>query len=130
MHWRVWFSFFNKGSKILNNIVRYINELIDQLDYVVIPGFGGFITSYAPARLFPFEGTALPPSKSIAFNSSLTNNDGLLVNHISAAEHIPVKEASEQVFKFAGQCKTTLQNHDVLMLPGIGRIFMDVEDHV
>ncbi|NLA48282.1 MAG: hypothetical protein GX876_02335, partial [Bacteroidales bacterium] len=60
------------------DITSFIRELLFSHDCVIVPGFGGFVGNYAPARIDRATSTFYPPSKQISFNRNLRNNDGLL----------------------------------------------------
>ena len=49
-----------------------------QSNFVVIPGFGGFVTRENPAQINPSGLTISPPRKDVLFNPRLTASDGLL----------------------------------------------------
>ena len=65
---------------MLQIIDNYICELLYDHDCVIIPGLGGFIANFEPARIIRKQHTIMPPSKKIAFNGKLKNNDGLLAD--------------------------------------------------
>lgn len=109
-------------------VVQHINWLLTQHDYVVVPGFGGFVANYRPASVHPVSHQMHPPSKSLAFNKKLTQNDGLLVHAIARGEELPVNDATRQIEDFVREAQVTLSRKDVLVLPGIGKLFMDLED--
>ena len=58
---------------------RHIESLLLAHDCVIVPGLGGFVAHYVPARRIAEEQLFLPPSRSVGFNQQLTINDGLLV---------------------------------------------------
>ena len=65
------------------DITAFIRELLFGHDCVIVPGFGGFIGNYTPARIDKAASTFHPPVKQISFNRNLNHNDGLLVGRIS-----------------------------------------------
>ena len=97
---------------------------------MIIPGFGGFVSNYYSAKVIHNQGKIIPPAKSIAFNKNLISNDGLLVNYISRQEKLSLPEAAERVKQFAEQCKEALYNKEIILLPGIGKIFLDIENNI
>ena len=70
------------------DITAFIRELLFGHDCVIVPGFGGFIGNYTPARIDKKSGTFYPPVKQISFNRNLNHNDGLLVGRISGSSGI------------------------------------------
>ena len=72
-----------------------IIKLLSENDCVVVPGFGGFVAQYLPAKLDESTGFFSPPSKHVLFNKNLINNDGLLINKIAQNQKINFNEAKE-----------------------------------
>jgi hypothetical protein len=109
---------------------KYISELFFDYDCVILPGFGGFVASYAPASIHPTQHTFTPPYKKIVFNKRLVNNDGLLANHISLAENIPFSKAMDMINAFIGDCQARLQNGKKVELQDVGTLYLDVEKSI
>lgn len=105
----------------------HIHKLLYTNDCVVLPGFGGFITNYASAKIHPINHTFYPPSKSILFNSKLIQDDGLLIHHISLSENLDYQVAKSRVTEFVDSCKAELNQSKSIILPQIGKIRKDVE---
>ena len=103
-------------------IDHYVSELLYQYDCVVIPGFGGFVANYSPARIHPTQHTFSPPSKNISFNKNLTNNDGLLANQIADAESITYSEANDVISSFVETCNNCLQKGKRVEIKNIGLV--------
>jgi cell division septation protein DedD len=106
---------------------RYISELLEQHDCVIIPGLGGFIGSYHPAAIHPLYHTFQPPYKKLLFNINLRHNDGLLSDHIARKEQITFAEANEMVRKFAEECLLKLKQNRQVLIRDVGRLFMGQE---
>jgi len=71
----------------------HIARLLEEHDCVILPGFGGFIGNYAPARIDPVSHSFIPPAKKILFNINLRQNDGLLYNRIVTDEGVSYADA-------------------------------------
>ncbi len=112
------------------NLEQAIGELLYRHDCVIIPEFGGFVTNYHPAQVHPTQHTFSPPSKSIVFNRSLKNNDGLLANHLVQLNLVNYQEACQQIKVFAGMCSATLNQGKRLTLASIGTLFLDIEKNI
>ncbi len=112
------------------NIEQQISSLLYHQDCIIIPGFGGFVANHRSAFLNPAHHTFSPPSKKIAFNSSLRISDGLLANHISKTTNVTYKEAGEQIDHFVKNCMTTLNNGERLVLENLGSLFYDAEKNL
>lgn len=69
-----------KSSKDL--IAREVSSLLKEHDCVIIPGFGGLVSRYAPAKVHPVSHVFQAPHKHLLFNKSLNTDDGLLVNRL------------------------------------------------
>lgn len=102
------------------NIAGYISKLLYYNDCVIVPGFGGFVTDYASAKIHPNSHTFQPPSKSILFNSKLTNDDGLLIHFISQQEKSSYAETKMEINYFVEELKFELDEGNEVILENIG----------
>ncbi len=109
------------------DIAGYIQDLLWEYECVIIPGLGGIIGTYRPAEMVLAEHVLYPPSKSLAFNEYLTNNDALLINYIQQKEQISYSDAAEQVETWVRKTQNLLNNNEEIYLPRIGRFHKDVE---
>jgi len=105
----------------------YISALLFEHDCVIIPGFGGFVGTYSPARFHPSKHQFDPPHKQLAFNKHLKNNDGLLANHISVLENKTFSEANSILHSFVFESTKVLKDGGKLILDQIGTLYMDME---
>jgi hypothetical protein len=83
------------------DIIPLIRELLMSHDCVVVPGFGGFLANYSPARVDKASSTLHPPRKVLSFNKNLVHNDGLLIGVM--AKRGPL---SRNRFKITGKVST------------------------
>ena len=104
-----------------------IYELLLENDYVVLPGFGGFICQYNSAKLENIQHRILPPSRTIAFNKALHKNDGLLIQYVMLKNKCSYKEAENEVFQFITEIKSDLEKNGSIQFPKIGRVYTDKE---
>jgi cell division septation protein DedD len=111
-------------------VQQHIYQLLLDNDCVVVPGLGGFICQYHSASIDLKRGVMSPPGRSIAFNKALQQNDGLLIQHISVAEILTFKDAEEKVRAFVTQCNQRLHQHGSVLMPNIGRLYMDELKHI
>ena len=79
------------------SISKHITELLYNHNCVIVPGFGAFLTKNIAASRN--NDVFSPPKKTIAFNSMLKENDGLLANKISATDGISYKAALKKIKK-------------------------------
>ncbi|UOQ68360.1 SPOR domain-containing protein [Hymenobacter volaticus] len=98
----------------------HIRTLLRDHDCVIIPDFGGLIADYAPARIHPVRHTLAPPAKRVAFNQSLTRNDGLLVDALSVKLNLSTVQARQMVREAVARMQQELETNQRTELPGIG----------
>lgn len=110
--------------------MKYISTLLYENDCVIIPGLGGFVSNYEPARIEGDRNRFIPPSKKILFNTRLTSNDGLLANHIAVSEGISYSKAMDLVHRFVDRCNKELENKKKVRFPGIGMLYKDANDKI
>ena len=109
---------------------KYISELLYEHDCVIIPQLGGFVANYAPAKIHPTQHTFTPPSKNIVFNKNLTNNDGLLANHIATAENTDYPQALNYIHHFVDTTHIQLKKGTKVKLDEVGTLYLDVERNI
>ncbi len=107
------------------DLLPHIGLLLYQHNCVIIPGLGGFVTEYRPARLNPGLSEIFPPDKAIAFNPRLERNDGLLAHSLAESHSLPYSTAEELVRQFAGNCHQRLQRDRALRFPGVGKLLLE-----
>jgi hypothetical protein len=98
----------------------HIRTLLRDHDCVIIPEFGGLIADYAPAQVHPVRHTLAPPAKRVAFNQSLTRNDGLLVDALSRSLNLTTAQARLLVREAVARLQAELESSQRTELPGIG----------
>ena len=98
----------------------HIIRLLFTHDCVIVPGFGGFVANYQDAVHDEASHTFSPPSKKIVFNSSLSHNDGLLINSIAEQLGIDYDEAAQQVRQSVDEAWIALEKGETLKWEGIG----------
>jgi hypothetical protein len=87
---------------------------------VIIPDFGGLVAEPVPAHLSAARQQLGPPAKQVAFNQSLTRNDGLLVDALSQYLRIPTAQAREVLRHAVEDMRLDLRQSQRTELPGIG----------
>ncbi len=105
---------------------NYISDLLYRYECVIVPDFGGFVSSNIGSVIDYNNNSIYPPSKKIAFNSYLKNSDGLLVNYIASAEQISYDKATKWIEENVVRWNETLQNGS-LELSKIGRFILSNE---
>ncbi|MFM8916834.1 MAG: SPOR domain-containing protein [Bacteroidota bacterium] len=103
----------------------HIRDLLYDHDCVIVMGLGGFIAHYHPATINESLRFITPPSKRIAFNAALRNNDGLLAHHISYKEKLSYAQACAAVTEYAESIKAELERGGKHKIEKVGVLFSD-----
>ncbi|MBC8046537.1 MAG: hypothetical protein H7Y00_07060, partial [Fimbriimonadaceae bacterium] len=111
----------------MQRISQHISNLLFDHNCVIVPGLGGFIANYASARMHPSSYIFNSPSKSVAFNINLKQNDGLLMYHLVSEENISVNEAERNIQIFVQEVMQNLSEYKIYKLQNVGRLIKDVE---
>ena len=106
-------------------MVKYIKDLLRFHDYVIIPELGGFISHYESAKRNMSTSTIAAPSKKIAFNQSLKEDDGLLVNYLISHKDWSKDRAKAKIAVFRREIEMVLQSEGVYSFAGIGKLQQD-----
>lgn len=109
------------------DIRQSIAELLTYHNCVIIPGFGGFIGNYSPARIDPVYHTFHPPAKKLLFNINLRQNDGLLANAVAASMGISYADACKLIDDFIDDCRFSLKIGKPFILPEVGQLYSGQE---
>jgi hypothetical protein len=109
------------------NNEKYISELLFEYDCVIIPGFGGFIGNYMPARIQTSYHTFFPPFKSLLFNPNLKQNDGLLAVRISQGEKISYTDALISIGSLVSGWYKQLNSGLAVEIDQVGKLYKDKE---
>jgi nucleoid DNA-binding protein len=112
------------------DITPFIRELLFSHDCVIIPGFGGFIGNYIPARIDKSTSTFHPPVKQISFNRNLNHNDGLLVGRISEHAKLGYGDARNIVDEFVAGLRKKLDKGEKVVFDNIGSFINNQEGNV
>lgn len=115
---------------MLSTIDQHISALLFHHEIVVIPDFGAFITRRYPAELQSATGMLRPPSKRVAFNQRIKDNDGVLARYISKCENISYQEALESIAISVRSWERVLRSGKRVHLNGIGKLFMEDEGRI
>ncbi|NVO20588.1 MAG: HU-CCDC81 and SPOR domain-containing protein [Bacteroidetes bacterium] len=110
--------------------VQYIQELLYTHECVIVPGLGGFLTSYRPARIIKESNKFYPPSSQVAFNASLSENDGVLANYVSRENSISYTEALAEIRKWVDSSFRLMHSGGKLVLEDIGNLTLNTEGNL
>ena len=111
-------------------IDNYISELLYDHDCVIVTDLGGFIANYKPASINSALHVLNPPSKKLAFNSSLKNNDGLLASHISQRAALSYLDASEVIREYVKDALKNMKMGQKLKIEKVGLLYLDNEQNI
>lgn len=107
-------------------LAQHIEVLLLENDCVIVPGFGGFVTHYAPATHVKEENLFLPPTRTIGFNPQLKLNDGVLVQSYMAVYDTSFADASRIVEKEVNEFISLLHEEGKAHLENIGEIHYNI----
>ena len=108
---------------------KYILDLLYRYELVIIPDLGGLLVKSLSAQIDERSHTFSPPSKRLGFNAQLTDNDGLLANHIASVDKVPYETALNFIKFEVKNLLETLQNNDVV-LDSIGTFSLNTEGNL
>lgn len=111
-------------------LARHISDLLFDHDCVIVPGFGGFVTTVSPAFHHPVKHLFYPPYKKIAFNRNLQNNDGLLANAIATASGISFGEAMNTINSEVAVWQKQLQENKRFTIEKTGTFYFDAKQNL
>lgn len=114
----------------MEKLDKYIEELLHNHDCVILPNFGGFITSKMPAFYNKFTSVFHPAKKSILFNKHLVFNDGLLATQVAEKKSMPVEEANQLLIQFKEDCFLRLNEEGRVEIEKVGVLFFDKEKNI
>lgn len=109
----------------MTELCRHIEAILLEHSCVIVPGLGGFVTQYVPARRVDEEKLMLPPYRSVAFNPCLTMNDGLLAQSYMYARGVTYSEALRLISEAVVQLENELRHSGRYELPGIGELCLN-----
>jgi hypothetical protein len=114
----------------LVNISDYIAQLLYRYDCVVVPGLGGFVANYSPARYDEEKKIFHAPGKRLIFNPNLTQNDGLLVNELVKHTALTYAEAQETLSRLVAELKKNLSTKKYAELGTAGVLMINNDGEV
>jgi hypothetical protein len=103
------------------NLYNDVYQLLKDKDCVIIPDFGGFVTNYSEAKIDLRTQEFCPPTRKLAFNENLNNNDGLLADYICRSRNVSWETAGEYVSLFVNEINNSLKNGQSLTFDKLGK---------
>ena len=115
---------------VQKTIINGISELLYTHDYVVVPGFGGFVSRHQLSHYSLNKEVLNPPSKKIMFNVQLKQNDGVLTSWLKEKINCNFDLATKHIEEFAAQCKILLDTKHRLEFENLGLFYLDLEKNI
>ena len=115
---------------VQKTIINGISELLYTHDYVVVPGFGGFVSRHQLAHYSLNRDVLNPPSKKILFNVQLKQNDGVLASWLKEKISCDFNAATQHIEEFAAHCKALLETKHRLEFENLGLFYLDFEKNI
>ncbi len=115
---------------VQKKIVEGVKELLHEQEYVVLPGFGGFVTQVHFSRYLVEKNILTPPGKIISFNKQLRQNDGVLMLWLQNELQISAETALTHITEFSDYCTQVLKAKRRLTLDDLGFFYLDLEGNV
>ncbi|MBA3664058.1 MAG: SPOR domain-containing protein [Bacteroidetes bacterium] len=115
---------------IHQTILKGVKEQLFFNDYLVLPGFGGFVLKKSPAHFSSAGTVILPPGKTVSFNAQLKQNDGVFVQWLQSQLTCDASQALSHLTDFAEYCRSVLNNRGRLTVDGIGFFYHDFENNI
>ncbi|MBK6370871.1 MAG: SPOR domain-containing protein [Flavobacteriales bacterium] len=109
------------------SLERDLHDLLYEHDCVIVPGWGGFLAQYKPARLDTARKVIHPPCKEVGFNRHLMRNDGLLTDQLAKRDGLAFTAASDLLAQEVAHWRAELDRQGRLELPRIGIFYRDAE---
>lgn len=111
-------------------VEKIAKELLLEEDCVVIPEFGGFVSSYRAAIVEPSKNILLPPGKHISFNAKLSKNDGLLAKSISEKLGVSYNDALKSIEVRVEFWRNELETKHYLEFEDLGSFILNKEGNL
>lgn len=94
----------------MNLLIRHVEYLLERRNCVVLPGLGALICATESARFDQRHvGVLLPPRRRVAFNGSITADDGILCASFRRGLGVTLEEARERVASAVDSLRQAVQ---------------------
>jgi hypothetical protein len=110
------------------NLAKEISFLLYKHNCVILPGFGAFLINQKGAELNLTAKYALPRQEVISFNRQITNNDGLVANHLSQLHHSSYELGLEKVEQYISYLWDILQTKRNVEVAEVGTFYFTQEE--
>jgi hypothetical protein len=103
------------------HLAPYIETLLEERNFVILPGFGAFEPGAYLGISINENGELLPPKRAVSFNPHLSNDDSVLATVIASNELLEVDDAKAKLKALVFEWKSTLNKEGALVVEGLGR---------
>ena len=103
------------------HLAPYIETLLEERNFVILPGFGAFEPGAYLGISINENGELLPPKRAVSFNPHLSNDDSVLATVIASKELLEVDDAKAKLKALVFEWKSTLNKDGALVVEGLGR---------
>ena len=111
-------------------LIDLVSELLYNKNCVIIPGFGGFVGNFKSTDFDSSRLLISPTRKKVAFNESLIENDGLLINALQKRKGISYEQAEKEIDLFASFLKDRLLKYKNYEFKNLGSLYLNKEDNL
>lgn len=102
------------------DLAPFIRELILLNECVILPGFGGFETSYQPAHYDTLRKCMLPPTKRLRFRPDFVKGGGTLEQYLVTRLKISEDEAKKLVVTYVEELVKRIDAQREAIISGVG----------
>jgi hypothetical protein len=103
------------------HLAPYIETLLEERNFVILPGFGAFEPGAYLGISINENGELLPPKRAVSFNPHLSYDDSVLATVIASKELLEVDDAKTKLKALVFEWKSTLNKDGALVVEGLGR---------
>jgi len=111
-------------------IGKYIRQLLNDRQRVVLPGFGSLEVKEISGELSKSGGKINPPGLSVKFDKGFSKDDGLLAASLSAGEGMEEEEARQRILEMIDAVKFSLDKGESYTLLETGTLWKDDDGKV
>lgn len=114
----------------MEELSKYILDLLYLHNCVIIPNLGGFVGRYTSANIDELKGIIKPPAKNIVFNNNLLKNDGLLIHYIAQSKKLSYRASKQWLDNNVSDIKHTLITDGLVIIPFLGAFYLDKNEQI
>ncbi|MDR1517861.1 MAG: hypothetical protein LBS52_07210 [Dysgonamonadaceae bacterium] len=110
----------------MNELLSHIEFLLHSHNCVIVPGFGGFVVNYTPAK---HDGLSVveTPKSELVFNGELTHNDGLLAESYMKTDKLSFDAATLKIKQAVRELRQQLEERKAISVGDLGSFAINDE---